>query len=159
MPEPREATTPETPNDPDTETQPETQPETPPQPSAADEVARRVEALEATAAALRDELARSERERRIDRELLARGVVAIDEARGLVGPRVEGGASIAEAVAEVRRRRPGLFGPGPSGLRATAAPAREEEPGARAEALARVARQTGDRASLVRYLRTRRQTC
>lgn len=119
------------------------------------ELAGRLASIEAAADDLRRMLERSERDRAIDRELLAAGVVDLDAARALVEERTGEGATIVEAVARLRERRPLLFARRSRPVRATAAPA-ADAPGAPLDELASAARQSGDRRLLLDYLRLRR---
>ncbi|MCC7387779.1 MAG: hypothetical protein IT431_03325 [Phycisphaerales bacterium] len=114
----------------------------------------RLQAVESAASDLRRMLGQSEQSRQIDRELLIAGVVDLDGARRLVDERLAGGATVLEAVARVRERRPLLFAPRVRGVRATAMPA-GPAPSAVDEA-ANDARESGDRRLVLRYLRARR---
>jgi len=98
------------------------------------------------------ELERVRLEREIDRELLRAGAVDTEAARNALGDVAQ--ASVAAAVAELRRARPALFARR-EGVRASAASVTRR--GAESiEDLAAAARSTGDRRLLLRYLRRRR---
>jgi hypothetical protein len=123
---------------------------------AAARLADRLASVEAAAADLRRMLEQSERDRAIDRELLARGVIDLDSARTLVEERLATGETTAEAVARLRERRPALFTTRPRTLRATTPAASAGAPDASLSEVAHAARESGDRRLLLDYLRLRR---
>jgi hypothetical protein len=114
----------------------------------------RLQAVESAASDLRRMLGQSEQSRQIDRELLIAGVVDLDGARRLVDERLAEGATVLEAVARVRERRPLMFAPRVRGVRATAMPAGPAH--SAVDEAANDARETGDRRLVLRYLRVRR---
>lgn len=115
----------------------------------------RVAELEAALGQAREALDHAERRHAIDLELIRAGVVDMDVARLMTELAVAGmgKADVAHAVSDLRRRKPFLF------RRATSpgvmAPLAEAGSGER-ELLAREAEETGDRRTLLRYLRARR---
>ncbi len=119
-------------------------------------LASRLASVEAAADDLRRMLERSERERAIDRELLASGVIDLDAARALVEEGAADGATIVEAVARLRERRPLLFTARARALRATSLPASDTPPAGPLAEAAEAARESGDRRALLDYLRLRR---
>lgn len=118
------------------------------------ELADRLASVEAAANDLRLMLEQAEQSRSVDRELLAGGVIDLDTARAAVEERVSAGATIPQAVAQLRERRPQLFAPRGRPIRATTIAA--APPGAMLDDVAAAARETGDRRLLLDYLRLRR---
>ncbi|HZW11326.1 MAG TPA: hypothetical protein VFF69_15590 [Phycisphaerales bacterium] len=119
-------------------------------------LADRLASVEAAAADLRRMLERSERDRAIDRELLACGVIDLESARAVVEERLGAGSTIPEAVAWLRERRPMLFASRTPPLRATTAAPGADRGAAPLHEVAHAARETGDRRLLLDYLRLRR---
>lgn len=115
----------------------------------------RVAELEAALGRAREALDHAERRHAIDLELIRAGVVDMDVARLMTELAVAGmdKADVGHAVSDLRRRKPFLFrrvvSPG------VMAPLTDAEGGER-ESLAREAEETGDRRTLLRYLRARR---
>lgn len=121
------------------------------------ELGDRLGAVEAAAEDLRRMVGESERARQVDRELLIAGVVELEAARELVEAQVSEGSTVLEAVSRVRERKPLLFaGRVGGGVRATTLPALDGGPDGSLADVAEVARATGDRRLLLRYLRMRR---
>ncbi|MCC6675956.1 MAG: hypothetical protein IT436_02315 [Phycisphaerales bacterium] len=108
--------------------------------------------LEAQLVAARAGLGEAERRRAIDAELMAAGVLDLETARLLTESAVPGDAEPADAVAELRRRKPFLFRSAP----AASAMSAITEPGRAGADLAGAARESGDRRALLRYLRSKR---
>lgn len=108
--------------------------------------------LESQLVAARAGLSEAERRRAIDAELLAAGALDLETARLLAEPAVGADGEPAEVIAELRRRKPFLFrsAPAASAMSAGAGPARP------AADLAALARESGDRRALLRYLRSKR---
>jgi hypothetical protein len=104
-------------------------------------------------AALRNSLAASERRRALDRALVDAGAIDVDSAAIIAGAHPDAAtAEPAKLIAALKRTRPFLFHT--VRTHATAAPiAPEASP---AESAAHHARTTGDRRSLLHYLRLRR---
>ena len=136
------------------------------------ELGDRLGAVEAAAVDLQRMVKEAEQSRSIERELLVAGVVDLEDARGLVEAHVADGAGVMESVMRVKERKPLLFAQGGGGVggggrvfgggkvRATLVGMREEgrEPGDESIAsAAEVARQSGDRRMLLRYLQMRRE--
>lgn len=113
------------------------------------ELARKLEAAEAQAAA-------RERARQVERALADTGAIDMETATLLVERDLGSAPSpdIAGAVAELRRRKPYLFGAGPRAS-AMSGEAGVPVPDSLAAA-ADEARATGDRSALLRYLRMKR---
>lgn len=118
----------------------------------------RLRQTEELLAQAREALSASERKRQIDRELAAHGAADLETAALLTEAAVAGmeGADVAAAVADLKRRKPFLFEtprrPATSAMSGEPAPG---TPGSVEEAEA-LARQTGDRRALLRYLQLRR---
>lgn len=128
---------------------------TPDQPREGQEASGRVAELEAALGRAREALDHAERRHAIDLELIRAGVVDMDVARLMTELAVAGmeKADVAHAVSDLRRRKPFLFRRGTSpGVMAPLA----EALGGERESLAREAAETGDRRTLLRYLRARR---
>ncbi|GJQ28623.1 MAG: hypothetical protein HBSAPP03_05070 [Phycisphaerae bacterium] len=123
--------------------------------AATAKLAQELAALRDTLAKAREALDHAERRHAIDLELLRADAVDLETARLLTATAVAGmqNADVAAAVADLRRAKPFLFrrrtAPSAMGSGASA----PERP---ADRFAREARETGDRASLLRYLRARR---
>lgn len=128
--------------------------ESQPGPTPAEAGAREAE-LEAALGKAREALDHAERRHAIDLELLRAGVVDIEVARLMTELAVAGmeKADVAHAVADLRRRKPFLFRRVP--VPGLMGPLTETGGGER-ESLAREAEETGDRRTLLRYLRARR---
>lgn len=111
--------------------------------------------LKSTLTLAREALDAAERRHAIELELLRADAVDLETARLMTQAAVAGMASadVAEAVSDLRRRKPFLFRkrttPSAMGGSGTA-------PSTPAERLAQEARESGDRRSLLRYLRARR---
>lgn len=123
--------------------------------AAAEQAGARVAELEAALGKAREALDHAERRHAIDLELLRAGVVDMDVARLMTELAVAGmdKADVAHAVADLRRRKPFLFRRVPQpGLMG---PLMDAGGGER-ESLAREAAETGDRRTLLKYLRARR---
>lgn len=130
---------------------------------AAEEKASRLEqelaAATASLADARRRLEASERRVRIDQELARAGTIEAESALLLVERELERnpGIDVAAAVAEVRRRKPVLFGDvaTPEKTRHRAMSPATENRDTTGDIAAR-ARETGDRRLLMKYLRARR---
>lgn len=119
-----------------------------------------LDGLRETLARAREALDQAERRHQIDLELLKADAVDLETARLMTDAAVAGmkDADVARAVADLRKRKPFLF------RRVSTPPATgamAPNPNGRggafdAESLAHEARSTGDRRSLLRYLRARR---
>lgn len=118
--------------------------------------------LETQLVAARDGLGAAERRRVIDAELMAAGALDLETARVLIEPAVAGDIEPADAVADLRRRKPFLFraAPAASAMSAAMGGAMGGSMGNRGETaaaqLAGLARDSGDRRALLRYLRSKR---
>ena len=139
------------------------------------ELGDRLGAVEAAAVDLQRMVKEAEQSRSIERELLVAGVVDLEDARGLVEAHVADGAGVMESVMRVKERKPLLFaqggvrggggmggrhGFGGGEVRATLVGMREEGKERGDESIAsaaKVARQSGDRRMLLRYLQMRRE--
>ncbi len=120
-------------------------------------------AMEAQLAHAQQELARarealdaSERRRRIERELTQEGVIDLETAVLLADATIGANpdADVRAAVQDIKRRKPFLFrfAPRPASM----APRETHNPAAALESAARQARASGDRGSLLSYLRLKR---
>lgn len=120
----------------------------------------KVHELEGALSESQSALRRSERERRLERSLQSAGAVDLETARLLAAQaleREEGVEDEAQAVEEIRRRKPFLFRQAPpAGFGAMGA---SEEDVPALSGAAKEAARTGDRNSLLRYLRMRREKC
>ena len=90
-------------------------------------------------------------------ELDARGEADAETVRALLGAALETGADLANLLGDLRRRKPFLFRQPSRPVTAAQAPARPEAPPTTLPDLAREAQRRGDRPSLLRYLRARRE--
>ncbi len=148
-------------------------------PSGEGNVSGRLAALESELARARERLDESERRRQIQKLVMEAGTVDVDAATMLVEAAIREGAGAAKAdqkpdpkpdprmlpkaVEDLKRRKPVLFranlragGAGAGGGGGGAMGGSVPRPGAELEQAARDAAQSGDRKSLVHYLRLRR---
>lgn len=119
--------------------------------------ADRLSALESELSEAQAALERSERERALDRALGEAGAIDMETAR-LLAERVMGDgeeSDAASAVEEVKRRKPFLFRSARAGAYGAMGAAPEER-GA-IDSAAHEAARSGDRGSLLKYLRLRRE--
>ncbi|TVQ34447.1 MAG: hypothetical protein EA376_00120 [Phycisphaeraceae bacterium] len=127
--------------------------------SVAKDTQSRVEALERSLHEAQTALAASERRRSLERALLDAGAVDLETAFA-VAERANGvaeGADAAQTVAALRKSKPFLFRDAKTGSGAAmSARAPAGRPGV--ERAADEAAATGDRASLLRYMRARRES-
>ncbi len=112
------------------------------------ELAQKLEAAQARAAAM-------ERRQQVEKTLSEHGAIDLETTSLLLDSALgEGGADIAGAVADLRRRKPFLFG-APARHSAMSGMSEPAAPDALASA-AEEARASGDRNALLRYLRMKR---
>jgi len=117
-------------------------------------------ALDRAAAETREREERSTRvdlDVAVDAALAAAGVVDAETVRALLGTALETGADLANLLGDLRRRKPFLFRSPARPATAAQAPARPEAAPTTLPDLARDAQRRGDRPSLLRYLRARRE--
>ncbi|MCC6429151.1 MAG: hypothetical protein IT435_20310 [Phycisphaerales bacterium] len=129
---------------------------------AAEEKVRQLEAqladIKTTLADARQRLDDSERRAGIDRELTAAGVVDTEAATLLIERLLDemDKPDVQAAVADLRQRKPFLFRPAAAGVRVSAMSGVAES-GSTLDLLAAEARMSGDRKSLMKYLKARRR--
>jgi len=128
--------------------------------SQAQRLREQVDELQRSIADAREALDNAERRHRIDLSLIEAGAIDLESARLLTEIAVAHMAEpdIAEAVADLRRTKPFLFRarPAPGSAGATMSPAPTSTPDPELACAAEDAARTGDRKSLLRYLRARR---
>lgn len=98
---------------------------------------------------------RAERRRTVERAAIDAQARDIQAAADAIEQRVSGGAEVSQAVRDAKRDRPGLFAPsGPRLIAGEVGAGTGESP---TLAILRERASTGDRASLLLYLRARRE--
>lgn len=122
------------------------------------DIAAKVAALEAKIGEIQNLLQQAIRDwtsadqaRKLEQELNAAGAVDIPTASALLGPAINAGAQIAEAVSGLKQSKPFLFRRAQAG--GTMGPATKRDP---LTQLAEQAVATGDKRALLDYLRARR---
>ncbi len=125
----------------------------------AEDLAARLEQTEATLTQTREALDAAERRREIDRQLAEADALDLETARLMTEAALSAmdEADVAAAIADLRERKPFLFARAGAPWRARTAPAAPGADGDCLSAIAERAAASGDRASLIEYLRARRE--
>lgn len=125
----------------------------------AEELAARLEQTESTLTQTREALDAAEKRREIDRQLVEADALDLETARLMTEAAINAmdDADVATAIADLRERKPFLFARTRAPWRSHAATAAPPPGANRLSDIAQRAATTGDRASLIEYLRARRE--